>query len=54
MLDKSSLNLSSGETVTTDVDDIVDTSSDPVEALVVTGGTISGELSSLLVHFPRC
>jgi hypothetical protein len=44
VLNKSSLNLSSRETVTADVDDVIDTASDPVEALVVTGSTVASEL----------
>lgn len=44
VLNQSSLNLSGRETVTADVDDIIDTASDPVEALVVTGSSITSEL----------
>jgi hypothetical protein len=45
VLNESSLNLSRRQTMTADVDNVIDASTDPVEALVVTGGTISGELS---------
>lgn len=44
VLNQGSLNLSGRETVAADVDDIVDTASDPVEALVVTGSSITSEL----------
>lgn len=44
MLDESGLNLGSGQTVTADVDDVVNAASDPVESLVVTTSTITGEL----------
>ena len=44
VLNESSLNLSRRQTVTADVDNVINASTDPVEALVVTGGTISGEL----------
>lgn len=57
VLNQSSLDLSGRETVTADVDDIIDTTSDPVEALVVTGSTITSELnirlSVLLPSFSR-
>ena len=44
MLDKRGLDLGSGQAVAGHVDDIVDTATDPVEALVVATGTVSGEL----------
>jgi hypothetical protein len=44
MLDKRSLDFSSRQSVARDVDDIVDTPSDPVVTLVVTSGTVSSEL----------
>lgn len=44
MFDEGGLNFRGRETVTTDVDDIIDTSPDPVEALVVSTGAITGEL----------
>lgn len=44
VLEKSSLDLSGGQTVSRNVDDIVDTTADPVVAVVVTPSTISGEL----------
>ncbi len=44
MLDKRGLDLGSGQAVARHVDDIVDTATDPVEALVVATGTVSGEL----------
>jgi hypothetical protein len=51
VLNQSSLNLSGRETVTADVDDIIDTASDPVEALVVTSSTITSELYIILSVF---
>jgi hypothetical protein len=51
VLNQSSLNLGGRETVTADVDDIVDTASDPVESLMVTGSTITSELSFTLLAF---
>lgn len=56
VLDQSSLNLSGREAVTADVDDIINTASDPVEALVVTGSTVTSELNvqlSVLFSFYR-
>jgi hypothetical protein len=47
MLDERCLDLGSGQSVTGDVDNVVDTSSDPVVALVVTSGTVSSELCML-------
>lgn len=44
MLDEGGLDLGGGQTVTTDVDDIVNTATNPVEALVVTASTVSREL----------
>jgi hypothetical protein len=44
VLEKSGLNLSGGQTVSRNVDDIVDTATDPVVAVVITASTISGEL----------
>lgn len=44
VLEKSSLDLSGGQTVSRNVDDIVDTATDPVVAVVITASTISGEL----------
>lgn len=44
VLEKSSLDLSSGQTVSRNVDDIVNTATDPVVAVVVTASTISSEL----------
>lgn len=48
VLEKGSLDLGGGETVTADVDDIVDTSTDPVESLVVSGSTVTGEVVALV------
>jgi hypothetical protein len=45
VLDQRSLNLGSRQSVSRDVYNIVDTSSDPVVALVVTASTVSSELS---------
>lgn len=44
VLEKSSLNLSGRQTMSRNVDDIVDTAADPVVALVITASTISSEL----------
>jgi hypothetical protein len=44
VLNERGLDLGSGQTVTGDVDDIVDTSADPVVTVVVTSCSISGEL----------
>lgn len=48
MLNEGSLNLGGGQTVTTNVDDIIDTAADPVEALLVTGSTVTSELEAVL------
>ena len=45
---KSGLDLSSGQTVTANVDNVIDTAADPVETLVVTAGTITGEVVALV------
>ena len=47
VLDESGLDLGRRQAVAADVDDIVDTSTDPVKALVVTSSAITGELKSL-------
>lgn len=44
VLEKSSLDLSGGQTMSRNVNDIVDTTADPVVAVVITTSTISGEL----------
>lgn len=44
VLNQCRLNLSGRETVTRDVDDVVDTSSDPVVAIVITSSTVAGEV----------
>lgn len=44
MLNESGFNLSGGETVTRDVNDIVDTATDPVVAVLVTASTVTSEL----------
>jgi hypothetical protein len=44
MLDERCLNLSSRQSVARDVDNIIDTTPNPVVPLVVTSGTISSEL----------
>ena len=44
MLDERGLDLGGGQSVAGNVDNIVDTATDPVVALVVTASTISGEL----------
>ena len=45
ILDESSFDFRSGEAVTTDIDDIVDTSSDPVVSFMITSSSIARELS---------
>lgn len=47
VLDEGGLNLGGGEAVAGDVDDVVDAAADPVEALVVAGGTVTGKLTKL-------
>lgn len=44
MLDQGGLDLSGGQTVAGDVDNVVDTAADPVKALVVSASTITGKL----------
>ena len=44
VLDQRRLDLGRRQTVAADVDDVVDTAADPVEALVITASTVSGEL----------
>lgn len=44
VLDEGGLNLSGRETVSRDVDDVVDTTADPVEAFVVATSSVTGEL----------
>jgi hypothetical protein len=44
VLDQSGFDLGGGETVTGYVDDVVDTSADPVVAIVVTSGSVACEL----------
>jgi hypothetical protein len=44
VLDESRLNLGRRETVSADVDDVVNTSPDPVEPFVVAPSAVSGEL----------
>lgn len=44
VLNQSSLNFSSGQTVSRDVDNIVNTATDPVVAVLVTTSTITSEL----------
>jgi hypothetical protein len=46
MLDKSCLNLGSGQSVTRNVDNIIDTTSDPIVSFVVSASTIASELES--------
>ena len=48
VLDQGGFDFGGGETVTGNVDDIIDTATDPVVALVITGGTIASELGFLL------
>ena len=48
VLNQSSLNLGSAETVATNVDNVVDTAADPVEALVVAGSTVAREVVALV------
>lgn len=47
MLNKGGLNLRGGESMPGDVDDVIDTATDPVVAFMITPGTISGELISV-------
>lgn len=51
VLNQGSLDFGSGQTVTTDVNDVIDTSTDPVESLVVTSGTVTSELLCLHVRY---
>lgn len=44
VLNEGSFDFGGGETVATDVDNIIDTAADPVEAFVVTGSAITSEL----------
>ena len=44
MLEKGSLDLSSGETVARDVDNVINTATDPVVTIVIATSAISGEL----------
>lgn len=44
VLQESSLNLSCGQTVTRNVDDIVNTATDPVVTIVIATSTITSEL----------
>lgn len=44
MLNQCSLDLRGGQTVTTDVDNVVNAAPDPVEALMVPASAITGEL----------
>lgn len=44
VLDERGFDLGGGEAVAGDVDDVVDTSADPVVAVVVTSGSVAGEL----------
>lgn len=44
VLNESGLDLGGGETVTGDVDDVVDASADPVVAVMVTSGSVTSEL----------
>jgi hypothetical protein len=44
MLNQGSLDLSCGQTVATNVDDVIDTAADPVEAFVVPACAVPGEL----------
>jgi hypothetical protein len=48
VLDQSGLDLGSGQTVTGNVDNVIDTATDPVVALVVTGSTVASEVVSLV------
>jgi hypothetical protein len=48
VVDQGSLDLSGGETVTGNVDNVVNTSADPVVSLVVTGSSVSREVVSLV------
>ena len=48
VLDQGSLDLSSGQTVTGNVDNVIDTATDPVVTLVITSSTVTSEVVSLV------
>lgn len=48
MFQESGLNLGGGQTVTRHVDDIINTTTDPVVSVVVTASTITGEIITLI------
>lgn len=50
VLDEGCLNLSSRQSVSGDVHDIIDTTADPVVTLVVTTSTVSSELETSVVY----
>jgi hypothetical protein len=49
VLDQRRLDLGRRQPVAANVDDVIDSAADPVEALVVTPGTVAGELGGWLV-----
>lgn len=53
MLNEGSLNLSGRQSVSRNVDDVINTSANPVVTLVVTSCTVSGEVVAL-VHVQVC
>jgi hypothetical protein len=48
VLEEGGFDLSSGQTVARDVDNIVDTATDPVVTIVIATSAISGELDKVL------
>ena len=48
MLDQSGFNLSSGETVSRNVNNVINTATDPVVSIIVTGSTITSEVVPLV------
>jgi hypothetical protein len=58
MVDQSGFDLGGGEAVTADIDDIVDTSTDPVVTLMITSSSVTRELwssqllNSLTAYYP--
>ncbi len=45
MFDESCFDFCGGQTVTTDIDNIVDTAADPVVAFMITSSSVTGKLS---------
>jgi len=51
VLNQGGFDFGGGETVAGDIDDVVDTASDPVVALVVTASSVTSELGSISKSF---